>query len=71
MGKTTQQQRDEWLAEFQAMAAEWGGECISDEYVNQNTKLEFICNSGHEFSATPSTYTTTILGVRIVQAMPG
>jgi len=53
MALTTKQQRDEWLAEFQAIAVEWGGVCRSTEYVNQNTKLEFSCSRGHIFAARP------------------
>lgn len=45
--------RDDWLAEFQAIAADWGGQCLSDEYVNQGTKLMFQCADGHTWSATP------------------
>ena len=51
MGQTTQQQRDEWLAEFQAIAEEWGGHCLSDEYINQRSKLTFQCVEGHKWSA--------------------
>lgn len=31
-----------------------GGQCISDHYVNSNTKLRFRCKEGHEWLATPS-----------------
>ena len=35
-------------------AAERGGECLSDEYVNQKTKLRWRCGDcGHEWDATP------------------
>jgi len=53
MAPTTKQQCDEWLAEFQAVAAEWGGVCRSTKYVNQRTKLEFCCRRGHLFSSLP------------------
>lgn len=53
MGQTTHQQREEWLAEFQALAAQWGGQCLSDEYVNQRTQLTFKCAEGHTWSALP------------------
>jgi len=53
MPPTSQKQRDEWLAEFQAIAAEWGDVCRSTEYVNQRTKLEFCCRRGHLFSSLP------------------
>jgi len=54
MGNTTQQQRDEWLAEFHAIAAEWGGRCLSDEYQGQSTKLDFECLYGHRWAALPA-----------------
>ena len=53
MGQTTQQQRDEWLAEFQAIAAKWGGKCLSDQYSGQSVKLDFQCADGHQWSAQP------------------
>ena len=53
MAATTQQQRDEWLAKYQAIARQWGGVCRSTEYINQRTKLEFSCQRGHLFSAQP------------------
>jgi len=53
MAMTSKQQRDDWLAEFQAIAAEWGGQCLSAEYVNQSTKLTFECADGHQWSALP------------------
>lgn len=54
MGQTTQQQRDEWLTELQLIATDRGGRCLSDEYVNQRTPLEFQCAAGHKWSAQPS-----------------
>ena len=54
MGQTTQQQRNEWLVEFQGIAAEWGGLCLSDEYVGQRTMLKFQCAEGHQWSALPN-----------------
>lgn len=53
MGRTTRQQRDEWLAKFQAIGAEWGGQRLSDEYVNQSTPLGFECVQGHIWSTMP------------------
>jgi hypothetical protein len=54
MGQTTQQQRDEQLLAFQALAMEWGGECLSTEYHGQRTTLLFRCAHGHEWSASPN-----------------
>lgn len=53
MGQTTQQQRDDWLSALHAIATEWGGKCLSREYINQNTKLCFQCNEGHQWLAAP------------------
>jgi hypothetical protein len=53
MGQTTQKQRDEWLVEFQAIAAEWGSACLRNEYVNQSARLTFLCAHGHTWSALP------------------
>jgi len=42
------------LKEFQDIAKERGGECLSIEYKNIGTKLRFRCENGHEFEATPN-----------------
>jgi len=39
------------LKEFQDIAKERGGECLSPEYKNCDTKLRFRCKRGHEFEA--------------------
>jgi hypothetical protein len=36
------------------IAQERGGSCLSDKYVNNNTKLNWQCAEGHEWSAVPS-----------------
>lgn len=36
-------------------AAERGGKCISDTYVNSSTRLEWECSRGHRWHATPNT----------------
>jgi len=41
------------LEEFQEIARERGGECLSTEYKNTYTKLRFLCKRGHEFEITP------------------
>ena len=40
------------IEDFQALAEERGGKCLSTEYVNQRTKLRFRCSRGHEWTAT-------------------
>ncbi len=41
------------LEEFQEIAKERGGICLSTEYDNSYTKLVFLCVRGHEFEAKP------------------
>jgi hypothetical protein len=41
------------LGEMRALAARRGGECISDQYVNNDTKLWWRCSAGHEWEANP------------------
>jgi hypothetical protein len=41
------------LGEIRALAARRGGECISDQYVNNETKLWWRCSAGHEWEANP------------------
>lgn len=38
------------LSDFKIIAKNRGGLCVSDKYVNMNSKLSFICHDGHEFS---------------------
>ncbi len=40
-----------FLKEFQEIAREHGGECLSTEYNDSITKLNFRCERGHEFEA--------------------
>ena len=42
------------LKEFQDIAKERRGECLSTEYKNIITKLRFRCMNGHEFEAIPN-----------------
>lgn len=42
------------ISEFQAIAANRGGVCLSTTYNNNKTKLKFRCNSGHEWESTPA-----------------
>lgn len=41
------------IEEMQEIAAEMGGECVSDVYVNSSTKLLWRCDKGHEWYARP------------------
>lgn len=44
---------DEWLGFYQLLAEELGGICLSNEYVNNKTKLHWRCAEGHEWEALP------------------
>jgi hypothetical protein len=41
------------LGEMRTLAARRGGECVSDRYVNNETKLRWRCAAGHEWEAAP------------------
>jgi hypothetical protein len=41
------------LKEFQEVAKQKGGKCLSTVYVNIDTKLKWQCGEGHEWMATP------------------
>jgi hypothetical protein len=41
------------IADMQTLARLRGGECLSDEYVNTQTKLRWRCDRGHEWSTRP------------------
>lgn len=40
---------------MRSVAAERGGRCVSDVYVNVSTRLEWECHRGHRWLATPNT----------------
>ncbi|MFA6273455.1 MAG: hypothetical protein WC673_03135 [Candidatus Paceibacterota bacterium] len=42
------------LKDFQEVATERGGKCLSDKYVNSQTKLKWRCNEEHEWEAVPN-----------------
>lgn len=46
------------LEEFQKLAHERGGKCLSTEYLNQNTKLLWECANGHRWEALPGSVKT-------------
>lgn len=39
------------LKECQRVAKERGGACLSEEYINAKTPLEWICQNGHDWEA--------------------
>jgi hypothetical protein len=41
------------LGEMQTLAVRRGGECLSQKYVNNETKLRWRCATGHEWEAAP------------------
>ncbi len=43
------------LKEFQYVAKNRNGVCLSEEYINTRTKLKFRCKKGHEFEMRPDT----------------
>tara|TARA_B100001123_G_C15328764_1_gene1030479 strand:- start:3360 stop:4133 length:774 start_codon:yes stop_codon:yes gene_type:complete len=42
------------IQDFKDFAEEKGGKCLSKEYINYKTNLEFECAIGHRFSRTPA-----------------
>ena len=42
------------IEEMHKLAEERGGKCLSDEYINANTKLEWECKEGHKWKMRPS-----------------
>jgi hypothetical protein len=41
--------KEEYLEQMVKIAVEKGGKCLSKEYINQRTKLEFECAEGHRW----------------------
>ena len=39
---------------MQELAAKRGGKCLSEEYINNHTKLEFQCSEGHIWKTKPA-----------------
>lgn len=44
----------EKIREMQLVASAKGGECLSEFYINNNTRLRWRCAEGHEWEAVPS-----------------
>ena len=54
----TEDRRRQGFESMRAIAAERGGECVSDTYVDNDTKLEWECARGHRWWARPRQTTT-------------
>ncbi len=50
----TAQDRQRRLEEMCRLAESRGGACLSDNFVDNKTKLRWRCNEGHEWNAIPS-----------------
>ena len=44
--------KEDYLERLKAIAIERGGKCLSNEYINRITKLEFQCSKGHIWKTT-------------------
>jgi len=42
------------IEEMHRIAEERNGKCLSTKYINNHTKLEWMCSEGHKWEATPS-----------------
>lgn len=42
------------LEEMHKIARERGGKCLSDNYINANTKLKWRCSEGHDWESVPA-----------------
>ncbi len=51
----TSAERLKLLAQVQAIAQAWGGECLSDTYLGIQGHLLFACQHGHVWGRTPAT----------------
>ncbi|WP_124832653.1 hypothetical protein [Burkholderia sp. Bp9031] len=54
----TEERRQRGLEAMRAIAAERGGTCVSDTYIDNNTKLEWECMRGHRWWARPRVITS-------------
>ena len=50
---TAKGQKKTHLEEMKELAERRGGVCLSDQYVNTDTKLLWQCSQGHQWLATP------------------
>jgi hypothetical protein len=51
------------IKDMQGIAEARGGKCLSTEYVNSNTHLEWECSEGHHWETTPLIYYLNVLKV--------
>ena len=49
----TRMTKDELLRRLQNHAASKGGSCLADSYLNSRTKVQWECEHGHQWHATP------------------
>ena len=42
------------IEEMQKLAKERGGKCLSEKYINIDTKLKWECEKGHQWETTPN-----------------
>ncbi len=50
--------KEDRLKTIKQIAIKKGGRCLSEEYVNGITKLEFECSKGHTWKAIPQSIIT-------------
>lgn len=43
--------KQEWLEDTKQLALARGGRCLSNEYINSDSKLDFECSKGHKFQS--------------------
>ena len=55
VARTMAERRRQGLERMQAMAAALGGRCLSSEFVDERSTLQWACAQGHRWSATPQT----------------
>lgn len=46
--------RQKYFNELKILVTRLGGECLSDKYINSQTKMQFQCNRGHKWTAIPN-----------------
>lgn len=54
----TEDRQRQWLETIRAIAAERGGVCVSNVYIDNNTKLEWECAHGHRWWSRPRLITS-------------
>jgi len=54
-----QKKKEEQLEKIKALAEKKGGKCLSTEYINNKSRLEFECAEGHRWKAKPNNITAS------------